>query len=741
MNKEKISVALCEGCGIGENIDLDRLKAIAEKEFSAGVYTSENLCNDPDTLKECLDEGVERLVIGACSVREKQERLTVSEEIVTERVNLREGVVWSHESGDSFQEIAEDYLRMGLVSAMKKSKTTPAINGTSKEILVIGGGISGITASLKSAKAGYNVYLVEMTETLGGKILGYEKLLPNKFPYTEMIDSHNFIEKKIREIDQENRIKVFLSSKVDQISGQPGMFEVTVKMKDSEIKLTVGSVVLATGWKQYDAHAIEKFRYGENPNILTNLELENLIKNDIKFQTGTKEFAFILCAGQRDEENIPYCSTVCCATSLKEAMLIREKIPDSRVYIFYRDMRTLGAYEEFYRKAQQDAQIFFVKAEVKELSWKERETRILISLRDSILGSDFYVSVDKVVLATGMISSMYGMYNTKEEHPTTGSLVYSHLDPTPLCDGASPDKGERLLSLQYRQGPELPTLRDGFPDSHYICFPYESRRTGIFSAGSIRSPSTIADCELDAKGAALKAIKTIELASKGLIVESPKVGERDHIAISLQRCTQCRRCTEECPFGAIDEDEKTYPLYNPLRCRDCGICMGACPVQAISFKQYSVDGIYGMIKSIKIPEDENELRVLVFACENDAYPALDTSSQAGIKYGKEARIIPVRCLGSINNILIADSLSVGIDGILMLGCKYGQDYQCHFIRGSELASIRLGALRETLDNLALEPERLALQQIEYSDWDKIGGTIDGFIDTIRKFGPNPYRGL
>lgn len=737
----KISVALCKGCGIGESIDLDKLKTIAEKEFSSRVCISESLCNDPDVLKECLGDSAEKIVIGACSSREKQENFTVSEEIVTERVNLREGVVWSHNPGDSSQEIAEDYIRMGLSSAMKKSKTSPVTEGTSKDILVIGGGISGITASLESARAGYNVYLVEKTKTLGGKLLGYEKLLPKEFPYTEMIDSRGFFEEKIREIGQEKRIKVFLSSEVSRISGQPGMFEVTVKGENSEVTITVGSVILATGWKQYDAHKIKKFRYGENPNILTNMELEEMIKSGNDLHTGARQFAFILCAGQRDEENIPYCSAVCCATSLKEAMLIREKIPEATVYIFYKDMRTLGVYEEFYKNAQQDSGIFFLKAEIEGLSWKESEDKIRISLKDSILGSDFDLDVDKVILATGMVSSMYGMYNTKEEHPQTGPLVYSHLDPVPLSDGASPDNGERFLHLQYRQGPELPTLRDGFPDSHYVCFPYESRRTGTFATGSVRNPSTVANCELDAKGAALKAIRTVELASKGLIIESPKVGERDHITISLQRCTQCRRCTEECPFGAIDEDEKTNPLYNPLRCRDCGICMGACPVQAVSFKQYSVDEIHDMIKSIKIPEDENELRVLVFACENDAYPALDTSSQAGIKYGKEARIIPVRCLGSINNILIADSLSVGIDGILLLGCKYGQDYQCHFVRGSELASIRLGALRETLDNLALEPERLALEQIEYSDWDKVGKSVDNFIETVRKFGPNPYRGL
>ncbi|HQT91286.1 MAG TPA: hydrogenase iron-sulfur subunit, partial [Candidatus Kryptobacter bacterium] len=210
----------------------------------------------------------------------------------------------------------------------------------------------------------------------------------------------------------------------------------------------------------------------------------------------------------------------------------------------------------------------------------------------------------------------------------------------------------------------------------------------------------------------------------------------------LQRCTQCKRCTEECPFGTLDEDEKGTPLLNSNRCRRCGICLGACPERIISFKNYSIQMISSMIKAVEIPdEDEDKPRILAFLCENDAYPALDTVGKSRLQYDANIRVIPVRCLGSVNVVWIADALSKGFDGILMVGCKYGEDYQCHFIRGSELANKRMDNVREKLKQLVLEPERVKLQTLSIDEYGKIPGMFDEFVEEIRALGPNPYKGM
>jgi quinone-modifying oxidoreductase, subunit QmoB len=342
-------------------------------------------------------------------------------------------------------------------------------------------------------------------------------------------------------------------------------------------------------------------------------------------------------------------------------------------------------------------------------------------------------SVDVVVLASGMVPTTALGEPFKAQAPKEGE-----------DESAVPEDSiiaSQILNLEYRQGPELPSLKYGFPDSHFICFPYESRRTGIYAAGTVRAPMDYARAEDDGAGAALKAIQCVEMVSHGGAVH-PRAGDMSYPEFFMQRCTQCKRCTEECPFGAINEDEKANPLPNPTRCRRCGVCMGACPERIISFKNYSVGMIGNVIKSIQVPDEYDEKpRIIVLTCENDAYPALDMAGVRRLSYNPWVRFIPVRCLGSMNLVWIADALSKGIDGILLLGCKHGDDYQCHFIKGSELANIRMTKIQETLNRLVLESDRVRLEQLSIADYPRIPEILDAFAARLVECGPNPYKGF
>jgi len=284
-------------------------------------------------------------------------------------------------------------------------------------------------------------------------------------------------------------------------------------------------------------------------------------------------------------------------------------------------------------------------------------------------------------------------------------------------------------------------LRYKFSDSHYICFPYETRRTGIYAAGTVRAPMDAAQAAEDGWGAGLKAVQCISAATRGEAVH-PRAGDISVADFSLQRCTQCKRCTEECPFGAINEDVKYTPQYNPMRCRRCGTCLGCCPERIINFPEYSIDAIGSMVKAIEVPDEVDEKpRVVAFLCENDALPALDEAAARRLSWNPWVRVIPVRCLGAVHVVWIADAMARGIDGVLLIGCRKGDDYQCHYMTGSELANKRMENIQETLTRLKLESNRVRILEISRNEFDRIPQIFADFEKTIEETGPNPMKGF
>jgi quinone-modifying oxidoreductase subunit QmoB len=248
-------------------------------------------------------------------------------------------------------------------------------------------------------------------------------------------------------------------------------------------------------------------------------------------------------------------------------------------------------------------------------------------------------------------------------------------------------------------------------------------------------------CAEDGAGAMMKAIQCIECVKRGESVH-PRSGDTTCPELYMERCTDCKRCTEECPFGSYDETEKGTPLPNPARCRRCGICIGSCPERVIGFSDFSIQSVSAMIKAVHIPaETEEKPRVLAFVCENDAYPALDAAGFHRLRYSPYVRTIPVRCLGSVNRVWITDALSAGYDGVLLIGCKPGEETQCHFIHGSELTETRGKNLQDTLQTMMLEPERIRTEFVEISDHYRIVEIINHYLDELESIGPNPYKNM
>jgi quinone-modifying oxidoreductase subunit QmoB len=709
----KLGVYLCEGCGIGDCLDVGALRAGAEEADGVAVTrTSKAFCleDSAQIAQDIADQGLDAVVIGACSQRVNRRVFDFSPTHVR-RVNLREQVAWSQEPGsEAAQEMAVDLLAMGIAAAGVTEPPDPYTRDHERRVLVVGGGPAGLAAAASAADAGYAVTLVERGERLGGYALSLHRGFPAGAPYDQLapVDLRALIE----EVGADPAIDVHTGATVTSVSGQPGAFQVAIEDSAGQHSVAVGAVIEATGFEPVGGEHFASYGLGRFANVISSLQMEELAgSGELRRPSdgaSAQSVVILACDGREDRDNLPYAGNLASLIALKQALYVREHNPQARVFIVYEDMQTPGQAERFYRAVQEDRGVFFVRGEVAGVSELDGG-RLSVQVAESVLARTVTVSADMVVVVVGM-------------RPAVGD-------------------GHGVLGLDYLQGHELPTWRGGFVDSNFICFPYETRRTGIYSAGCVHRQQSIAESMRDGAAAALKAVQVVEKASAGQAVH-PRVGDLGFPQFFMQKCTACGRCMQECPFGALEIDEQRHPVINPNRCRRCGICMGACPVQVISFSDYSVEMLSEMQKSCSLPEDDpDRLRVLVLACENDAYPALDMLGINRLRYPASCRVVPVRCLGSVNAIVVADAIQRGFDGVVLLGCRPGEDYQCHFIQGSELLERRMDNVRETLDRLALEADRVKVIETAITDAAALPDALGEFVAGLDAMGPNPMKGF
>ncbi|HSR35888.1 MAG TPA: FAD-dependent oxidoreductase, partial [Desulfurivibrionaceae bacterium] len=519
---KKYGVYVCTGCGIGDALDIEGVTGVAGS-YSMTAKTHEALCSEAgrQMIKDDMaNDGVNTAVICACSPRVWKEEFSFGDDKLTVRANLREGVVWSAEQpteersaetiAEYTNELAQDYVRMACVQAQKMELPEPyKLETINKRILVMGGGVAGLTAAKEAAKAGCEVLLVEKNDKLGGKALGWRKQMPTKAPWTDLEEPT--IQALVSAVSSDPKITVKTATEVARIAGAPGDYSVTLKaagtksewdapakvgvdeqdkiakgqMEDPNAGLKnymeadaaaekVGAVVLATGWNPADVSEYEHLGFGKLANVVTNAQFEKLAKEG----KVPANVAFIMSpGGETHDKDFPYCNSVTSMVALKQAQYVRQDNADGKAYILYQHMRTPGNMEMFYKGAQNNDGIFLTKATVTGVA--EEGGALVVQAKDTLLQENLELKVDMVVLAAGMV-------------PTTSDA------PT--------------INLSYRQGPSFLDLElfDGYADSNFICFPYETRRTGVYACGGVRKATDMVETIDDACGAALKAIQCIE---------------------------------------------------------------------------------------------------------------------------------------------------------------------------------------------------------------------------------------
>ncbi|MDH5735447.1 MAG: FAD-dependent oxidoreductase, partial [Gammaproteobacteria bacterium] len=476
---------ICKGCGIGDRLDCGRLETTATRDGKAKFAKSHDfLCSAEGVamIQADIDAGeTNHLIIGACSRRAKVEAFNF-QNVTLSRANLREGVIWvrpdTDDARETTQEMADDYIRMAC--AESKFMKLPKGSGEqplNKNILVVGGGITGMTAAIEASKAGYPAFIIEKSGQLGGVMAQLNKRVATKSPYAEPEDTT--VDALIAAVEADSKITVHLNATVTKTSGAPGRFSVDISTESgATTNLSIGAIVQASGMKQYDANQLTEFAYDKSDNVVTQLELEAMAKaangGPIKRKDGKEvnSVVFVQCAGQRSDKegHLPYCSGFCCTASIKQAMYFKDQNPGVDTVIMYDDLRTPGAGgEDFYRSGQKKG-VIFTKSSVSTIDASGAD--LTINFHDKILNEDQSMSADLVVLATGQV-------------PNSGPDPYAV--PMELEDDASAEDKQAaadahevaigvdsILNLDYRQGTDLPHLKHGFTDSHFICFPYET---------------------------------------------------------------------------------------------------------------------------------------------------------------------------------------------------------------------------------------------------------------------------
>lgn len=452
-----------------------------------------------------------------------------------------------------------------------------------------------------------------------------------------------------------------------------------------EFELQVGAVLVTTGWDPYPLERLEEFGYGLYPRVITSLEMEGIYDA----LPALKKVAFIQCAGSRDERHLPYCSSVCCTVTLKQVLALKEKWPDLDCYVFYEDIRTPGFDEDLYRRVKALDGVLFIRGKPSCVR-PALGNRLSIRAEDTFSGKEIDISPDLLVLAGGMI-------------PSAGT-------------------GEAARALN------IPRTQDGFFQAHLACHPEESERTAIRVGGACRGPMNITQAIESGHRAAMDILPYL---SGRLLVEPT------YPVVNLTKCDKCKRCMEECPYQSFYFDPNGFPLPDLAKCRQCGSCVGVCPLIAVSMGSFTVPQVASQIQAIKASFlGREEPVILSFLCRNDAYLAAREAALSGLIIPPNVFFITVPCAGSINNAFIADALSFGIDGVLIAGCKDGQ---CHFVKGNLLVKTRREDLAEKLQKMVIEPERVRFESIEIRDSERYVKLIQGYLEELRRIGPNPFK--
>ncbi len=708
MTENKQSHLVLCTCGKQLNLDFEMLSSqLGKNSLVKSVIVHDTCCQEEglEKIGEILGKDNGPLVIGACTNQKLQPRIDQflkKKGIDPSRiryVNIREQSAWVHPDKGEATTKALGMLRGGIASASISSVLPTENKEIANHVTIIGGGIAGIETALSLENLGYIVTLIEMSDKLGGHVLNLPVVAPTGKPGMEIIRG------RLELLEKSSNIEIMTQTRVKYFEGEMGNFTVNYVNDLGKGNLKTSAVVMATGFKEFRPTMMEEYRYGRNPDVLTQYELSTMLtEGDFKKPSNdgeVKEVVMVQCVGSRSEDYKKDCSKLCCTFAIDNAITILEKNPDTNVRIVYMDIRVPFENELIYKESREKG-VDYIRGRI-SMVW-EKDGQTYIKIYDSLLNQYFEVPADLVVLSSAIL-------------PPDGM---SELSETL---GYSLDDAGHIKELYGK-------LRRN-----------ETRRRGVVAVGAVTRPQFVFEAVTDAQAAALVLHNELQ----GGKIQTVARGA----VLNVDDCVGCSLCAQQCPRGVPlmieqaeeDDDEEQKILFkaaiDTLNCHACGVCQSLCPSAATQLNFLSNEQLWAEIEAVLEDASADNPTTLCFYCEECSVSTIDIVGTRKMEYPASTRLIPVPCAGRVSIIDLLKALECGASTVMIAACESNR---CHIGgTGNEIAQVQVDVARDILNAIGWKSDRIEMFRMFSAEPERFTNAINEMVKRAHAMGPTPVH--
>ena len=710
MDDKKSAVLICT-CGKQLQLGFDFLETQVKKmDLASSVTVHDLVCQDEGLTKiaDLLKTSDGHLVIAACSSQKIQPRIDQyldSKGIDSSQiqyVNIREHSAWVHKDLDEANKKSEDMIRGTLARSAKSTKRSLEQKEIPTHVTVIGGGIAGVESSLSLSSLGYEVTLLEITDELGGHVRSLPMVAPTGKSGKEVLSG------RLDALQNDNNITIMTKTKIKFVTGEMGNFTVHYTPVDDEEERTLdtSAIVIAMGFKEFKPTSMDEYRYGKNPDVITQFELSSMMSEGKLSRPSddepVKEVVMIQCVGSRSEDYKKDCSKLCCTFAIDNSLEILERVPDANIRIVYMDIRVPFENEMIYKESREKG-VDYIRGRV-SMVW-EQDGTTFVRVYDSLLDKYLETPVDLLVLSSAIL-------------PPDG---ISELSET-LGYAIEDDGHVKELYGKLRRN--------------------ETRRRGVVAVGGVTRPQFVFEAVTDAQAGAL----IIHNELQGGKIESVARGA----VLDVDDCVGCSLCAQHCPRGvplmieqteAEEADEEQKILFKAaidiLNCHSCGVCQSLCPSGATQLNFLSNDQLWSEIEATLEGAGPDYPITLCFYCEECSVSTIDIVGTRRMEYPASIRLIPVPCAGRVSIIDLLKALENGASTVMIAACEKDR---CHIGgTGNEIAQVQVDVARDILKAIGWKGERVDMFRMFSAEPERFTNAVNEMVKRANKLGPTPVH--